>query len=277
MAGTTADSTTGSSDRQSAATSINVDVDASGSPIADAFTAEISDELEQTVRLATIGSMAAGVAHEINNLLTPVLAYAQMAQSDPEMMPKAIAKTVAGIQSACTIVDAILGFARDDADGDVAGCDIDSVIDASLACMARDLEKDQIELRRTIDPHARPQVPALILQQVLLNLILNARDAMSNQNAPRILSIVSTARADGGVMMTVSDSGPGISADVADTLFEPFTTTKTKPTHADAPIQSGGSGLGLSVCRHLLAKHAGTIDIEPPDGRGATFLITLAA
>jgi len=233
-------------------------------------------ELEQTIRLATIGSMTAGVAHEINNLLTPVLAYAQMAQSDPELMPKALDKTIAGVQTACQIVDAILGFARETADAGQV-CDVDAVLDAALACLARDLEKDDIVLEREIDGDAMPAIPPVILQQVLLNLLLNAREAMLDQHGARVLRIESFRDSYAGVVIRVSDTGPGIAPDIVATLFEPFITTKRTEGVDDEPqaIQAGGSGLGLSVCRHLLAKHGGTIDIDASYQNGAMFRIRL--
>ncbi|MCA9297114.1 MAG: hypothetical protein KC983_11370, partial [Phycisphaerales bacterium] len=169
----------------------------------------LSAELEQTVRLATLGSMAAGVAHEINNLLTPVLAYAQMSQTDPDLMPKAIEKTIAGIQTACQIVDAILGFARDAAEPAIA-CDIDAVLDASLSCLARDLEKDRICLERHLEAGLTPAIPPMILQQVLLNLLLNAREAILSERGPRILRVESAATPAGEIEIRVSDTGPGI-------------------------------------------------------------------
>jgi signal transduction histidine kinase len=246
--------------------------------LADGHDIVMPAELEQTVRLATIGSMAAGVAHEINNLLTPVLAYAQMSQTDPELMPKAIEKTIAGVQTACQIVDAILGFARDSAEPGVA-CDIEAVLDASLSCLARDLEKDRIVLIRDLETGLMPAIPPMILQQVLLNLVLNAREAILGAKGRRVLRVESRSTPAGGIEIRVSDTGPGISPAVAAKIFEPFITTKvpSRPAGDDTTIQTGGSGLGLSVCRHLLQKHAGTIEVDPTYTDGAMFHITLRA
>jgi len=235
--------------------------------------ATVQAQLEHLQRLATIGTLSAGVLHEANNLLTPALAYSQMAirrPDDEEMLRKAVSRSVSGIQGASQILRAILDFTTPaDRRNDCA--DVNDALRRALDCIGRDLGKDQIELKTAI-PHAMlAAIRPLALQQVFLNLLLNSARALRGAGGGRLE--IDGSRLPGAVMIQMSDNGPGIPDELQDRIFEPFVSGAAK----DAEDPRGGSGLGLSMCRHLIDRHGGTIAYTDTEGGGATFTIRLPA
>ncbi len=231
-------------------------------------------ELDHCHQLATLGTLTAGIAHEINNILTPVLAYAQLARSNPNdtaLRAKALDRAIGGVESASRITEAVLGFARtgDEAEQAVVA----DVINASFACLSRDPVRDGVRLILDVDADRCVRIRPLALQQVLLNLILNALSVLHGK--PGELRIESSEQPDGTTRIRVSDNGPGIPPELAATLFDPFVTTRS--AHKPSPTGHGGSGLGLAVCRRLVENSGGTIVLEPAtkDRQGASFLISL--
>jgi signal transduction histidine kinase len=238
-------------------------------------------ELDHAHQLATLGTLTAGIAHEINNILTPVLAYAQLASANPDdeaLRSKALDKTIVGVETASRIIEAVLGFARsEDREGPANVAD---VIDSTIACLGRPPERDGITLIVKADPHAHVRIQPLALQQVLLNLVLNAV-AVLRGNAGELR--IDVARdGEGRTQIRVADDGPGISPEVAETLFEPFVTSRSKPKGHGRSGGTGGSGLGLAICQRLIEEAGGSIGVAPgwftsatATGPGATFTITL--
>ncbi len=232
---------------------------------------DLHGDMEHVHRLATLGTLAASIAHEINNILTPVLGYAQLAKSDPgdaDLQAKALDRAIAGVEAASTIAEAMLGFAQPSGRTNDPAM-IKNVVDASLACMARKPDKDGIQLHSDVDPSFAVQMPAVSLQQVIINLLLNAFTALSGKRG----EVYVTASAIDRDMMqiTVADTGPGIPPAIEQTLFEPF-VTEGRP---DATRK--GSGLGLAVCKHLIQAAGGTITVSTKLGEGTAFTLQLPA
>ncbi len=180
-------------------------------------------------------------------------------------MHKAVERALAGAQRAAQISSSLLGFARE-ADGtDCAN--LRTVIDEAMGCLARDPRKDGIEF--TINaPDLVLAISPLKLQQVLLNLFLNAKQAMRRRGGK--LKVVARLE-DQVAHIDVIDTGPGIPPEIADRLFQPFVTMRP-------PLESGerhGTGLGLCICRDLVRNAGGDITVESTPGHGATFHITL--
>jgi len=230
----------------------------------------LRDGLTHSHRLATLGTLASVIAHEYNNILTPIVSYADLALSRPddhELMVKALQKTVAGCDRAAKISSSLLGFARTGESEKSA--DLLTTVDETIACMARDPQKDGIEL--TIDvPDVKVLISPLNLQQVLLNLLLNARKVLRNRQSGHIRI---TAKLDGSyVLIDVSDTGPGIPPEIRDHLFEPFVTQSTDP---DAPPSQRGTGLGLCICHDLVRAADGDITFDSEPNKGTTFHIKL--
>ena len=259
-----------------AAKPINKSVDEAAMQLHEAQSAlgAVQSDLEHTQRLATLGLMAAGVAHEINNILTPAMAYAQLAMSNPAdqaLQTKAIDKAFRAIHTATKIAQAMLGFSG--AAGDDRVANISQVMQSALDCLGRDPAKDRIRLTVKVDPNALVGIPPLALQQVLLNVLLNACTAMRKRGGD--LTICSIERADGTTMITVADTGPGIPDDVVGNIFQPFFSTRRVNGTADSRTSSGGSGLGLAICRKLVEESNGTIAAKSEPGKGTTLTIVL--
>jgi signal transduction histidine kinase len=142
-------------------------------------------------------------------------------------------------------------------------------VDETIACLARDPRKDGLELTIDVDEDLKVAMSALNLQQVLLNLILNAKKAMRRGGA---LTIRASAEGE-MVMIDVSDSGPGIPPEIVDRLFQPFVTHRI----GSGPelMEQKGTGLGLCICRDLLRHAGGSISVDSVAGQGATFHIVV--
>lgn len=238
----------------------------------------MQEHLARSHRLASLGTIAAIIAHEFNNLLTPILSYSQLALANPddsELVRKALTKAQANAEKAAHIVASMLGFTH--AGDDSRPANLAAVLDDTFNCLARDPAKDRITLRRDVPDDLRLAIPAISLQQVLLNLILNAWQAMkgtdrSDGRKGGTLAITGRAIDDARAQITIADTGPGIPADVLPHLFEPFITHRQG---ADTGVQPKGTGLGLTVCRDLIEKAGGSITVESTPDHGATFIILL--
>lgn len=231
---------------------------------------QLIDQLKRAQRLAAVGTMATMIAHEFNNILTPIISYSQYAlhKGDEELMRKALEKVLTNGERASGICTRIMGFAAGGNSGST--CSVADVVDESVACLVRDPEKDNINLRSQIDPDLAVRINADELQQVLYNLLINARQAMLQADRQGILRITGRRR-DDVVEITVQDNGSGIASDDIAHIFEPFFSTKR---HNDKPDRKG-IGLGLCVCRQIIEDAGGTIDVESTLGKGTTFTIVL--
>jgi two-component system NtrC family sensor kinase len=221
--------------------------------------------LQQSDKLSSIGLLAAGVAHEVNTPLTGISSYAQMLmQQVPETDPRhmLLQKIHRQTSRASAIVNNLLNFSRV-SDALLVPVDLHRVLDDTVQLLEAQLRNTQIEVVRTFEDDV-PLVPgnAAKLQQVFMNLILNARDAMTGGGRLEI----STAAADNAVVIRFRDSGMGIAPENLARIYDPFFTTK----------QIGqGTGLGLAVSYGIIQDHGGRIAVESRPGEGACFIITL--
>jgi len=222
-------------------------------------------------RLAAVGTMAASVAHEVNNPLTTVLGYARLLQEDkPADHPdrpglELIAGEAARMQR---IVGGLLDYARSRPDTSDGTADVNQLLRRTadlMAPAARRARADiQLELASALPPAA---ADSDALQQVLVNLVHNAMQAMPD-GGPVVVRSALTA-GDVAIEVQVIDRGPGVPPEERERVFEPFYTTKTA---------GSGTGLGLAVCRHLVTGFRGSIDVQPaPDGPGACFRVLIPA
>jgi two-component system NtrC family sensor kinase len=221
-------------------------------------------------RLAAVGTMAAGVAHEINNPLTTVLGYAKLLLEDKpdEHIDRAglelIAEEAARMKG---IVRNLLDYSRSEQPRkSSAAADVNELLRKTAAMLAPSIRRQRVELTLELAdelPNAAADLHAL--HQVFVNLVYNAAQAMPDGG----MVTARSSLAPGGVALHVDivDEGPGISADVRERIFEPFYTTK------DA---GKGTGLGLAVCKHLVSRFNGAIEVaDGPDGRGARFRVVI--
>jgi signal transduction histidine kinase len=179
---------------------------------------------------------------------------------------------VAGVESASRITEAVLGFARTDDEAERA--DVAEVVESSLACLGRDPTRDGINVVLQVEKGLEVRIRPLGLQQVLLNLVLNAVRALNGKGGELRI----TARDQNGTTtIAVADTGPGIPPSIADTIFEPFVSSHDRKC-VESSQGHGGSGLGLAVCRRLIERSGGTIVLDrsdEPSQQGARFQITL--
>jgi len=234
-------------------------------------------QLAESQRLATIGTISAVIAHEFNNILTPMISYAQLAlqsalgeRPDMELIRKALTKSFQGADKAGKICTSMLGLARgQSAVGDVS---VQTLVDEVLLVLAREPRKDGIALRVQVQPNLRVCGDPVQLEQVLLNLLINARHAMLGKGGS--LTIKATPAPDTAeVRLQVIDTGPGISEKNLPRIFEPYFTTKGTAKKGEAK----GTGLGLAICKEIVDHHKGRIEVQSELGRGTTFSIYLPA
>ncbi len=227
------------------------------------------NELIQSSKLAAVGTFAAGIAHEFNNLLGSMLGYAELGYGVDDLEEKnhSLDVVIQACRRGRSITRGLLTFARRQ-EHQRAMANLADAIDETLTLVEIDLRKSHIEIVRQVEP-----VPSTIcdlgqLAQVVLNLITNARDAMKPLGGT--LTIGLRERHD-WLELSVSDTGSGIPEEIRDKIFEPFVTTKG----ALGGSQTPGTGLGLSVSYGIVQEHGGTIAVVSAIGRGTTMTVRL--
>jgi signal transduction histidine kinase len=227
-------------------------------------------QLLQAQRLSSMGALASSVAHEFNNILTTIINYAKLglrSAGDDRARTEALEKVLKGSQRAATIVNSMLGFARNSSTQRQM-TDLVDLVEEALILTEKDLSKHHVQVEKKYQ--GRPKAPVVPgqIEQILLNLIINARQAMPRGGRLRIEvgENPSTQLAE----IRVSDTGVGIPPNQLRLIFEPFYTTKEPDEHGH-----GGSGLGLSVCRQIIEQHHGRIRVESVVGKGSTFTVKL--
>ena len=219
-------------------------------------------------RISSLGVLAGGVFHELNNALTPILNYAKLGlrNPDPAYRERALTQIVEAAQRAATITRGMLGLTRPGGSLDHREpTDLVRLVQEVIVLVEKDMMRHRVRLdvKLTGQPNARVN-PAQI-QQVLLNLLINARQAMPEGGSVRVRLGLDAAgrRAE----LSVADAGVGIAPADLRRIFEPFYSTKTGP---DAAGQ-GGTGLGLAVCRDIVEAHHGRLLRREPPRTGLDF------
>src|SRR5437867_4952963 len=227
----------------------------------------MEEQMTQTEKLTSLGLLAAGVAHEVNTPLAVISNYIQMlAKQMPDADPRQgiIDKIVKQTYRASEIVNNLLNFSRTSA-AEFAEVDLNRVVEETLSLVAHPLRTGQIHVVKHLDE----RLPAVRgssnkLQQVFLNLFLNARDAMPGGGMLQIR----TAAHNGSVQIEIADTGAGISRENIHRIFDPFFTTKSN---------GRGTGLGLSVSYGIVKEHGGKVDVRSTPGRGTSFHLEFPA
>jgi signal transduction histidine kinase len=229
-------------------------------------------ELANMNRLATAGQLSASIAHEINQPVTGIVLKASAAlrwlavdRPDMERIRNTLSDIVGAGQRAGDIINSVRSMFKKE-EGAKAAINLNNLINTVLALLRLDLQKDDVRVDTQLDE----RLPAVMgnavqLQQVILNLVVNAADAMHTVQ-PRVLTVRSNRSAAGTVRVSIEDSGTGISQADRARIFDPLFTTK-----------AGGMGMGLSICHSIIESHGGKIWVEPAAGRGSVFQFELPA
>jgi signal transduction histidine kinase len=237
--------------------------------ILDDVTARVrlEEQLQHSEKMASIGLLAAGVAHEVNTPLTGISSYAQMLRKqvgpgDPqaELLEKIEKQTF----RASKIINSLLNFSRSGG-VEFEALDVNRIVLDVLSLLEHQLETSRVKLRRELaDGLPRVRGNGNRLQQVFFNLILNAKDAMPKGGWLTLL----TRADDDTVIVEVRDTGHGIRKEDIKRIYDPFFTTKGL---------GRGTGLGLSVSYGILQEHGGAIFVDSVPGKGTSFQVTLPA
>ncbi|HLL21661.1 MAG TPA: sensor histidine kinase [Kofleriaceae bacterium] len=242
---------------------------------------ELQAALARGDRLASVGVMSAQVAHEINNPLTTVLGYAKLLQEDkPDDHPDraALEMIASEAERMKAIVGSLLEYARTPRQSEQAmktpsykeppaACQPSAVIRHVTALLGPQLKRAKATLATDVGSDASVTIDAHALQQVLVNLVQNAAQAMTDTGGGTITLGVRPAAGGIATLITVADEGPGVSPAQRTKVFDPFYTTKAAGV---------GTGLGLAVCKHLVATAGGSIEVgERGTGRGAEFRVVI--
>jgi two-component system NtrC family sensor kinase len=228
----------------------------------------LGEQLLQREKLAAVGQLVSGVAHELNNPLAGILAFSQLlmaAAPSDQAVRDAVVTINKEAKRAAKIISNLLLFARQ-RPPERAQTDLNQVVRDAVELRRYALRTHQIELHVELDP-LLPHVLAdgSQLQQVILNLITNAEHALRDYPGDKRLTIL-TRRNGELLVVTVADSGPGVPLELHDRIFNPFFTTKKV---------GEGTGLGLSISDGIVREHGGQIRLASPPGEGAVFIVEL--
>ncbi len=226
----------------------------------------IQAQLIRSEKLASLGELVAGIAHEINNPLTGILVFSSLISNDKRLDPALkndLATVIQETERCAIIVKGLLDFSRESVP-QKNWTSINDILDASLALVRNQAQFHNIEIIRDYSA----EIPAILadphqIEQVFINILLNASHAMEEGGTLRIVTELCPEH--GGVIIRIADTGCGIPEENLSKIFDPFFTTK----------QTKGTGLGLSVSYGIINSHGGIIEVESKVGVGTTFIIHL--
>lgn len=233
----------------------------------------MAEQTVNTAKLATLGEMATGLAHELNQPLAVITLAAEntlrsLARNDPSLLPGLSARQQRIIQHAMrarTIVDHLRIFGRHDA-GELSAIRLQDAIEGAKILVGRLLRESSVTLDSALSPDLPPVWGRLVpVEQVLVNLLVNARDAIGERGDPSGAVTLSAVTSGEMLVLSVRDSGPGFPPEMLSRIFEPFFTTKEV---------GKGTGLGLSICHGIMKSFGGTIEAANHPGGGAEFRLS---
>jgi signal transduction histidine kinase len=230
----------------------------------------LKEQLFQAQKLTALGELVSTTTHEFNNVLTTIINYAKMGQRhrDQATRDKAFEKILAAGQRAARITHGILGFARNRPQG-FEPVDLVKLVEDALLLLEREMTKYRVVVERQYQPAPAALASANQIQQVVMNLLVNARQAMPSGG--HIWIRIAHDVAGDTVDLTVRDTGTGIPPERLPRIFDRYYTTKSGPDASG----KGGTGLGLSFCRDVIEAHHGRIRVESAAGKGTAFTLKL--
>lgn len=237
---------------------------------ADEQIAMLKQQLAQAQKLTALGELVGTTTHEFNNVLMTIINYAKMGlrHKDTPTRDKALDKIAAAANRAAKLTNSILGFARNRSQS-FEPTDLAKVVNDSLVLLEREMAKYRVRVETKLDPVPPAMANGNQIQQILLNLLINARQAMP-QGGTLMIRLGYDA-ATNMVELIVRDTGSGMTPEVMQRIFDPFFSTKSGPDASG----KGGTGLGLATCRDIVEAHRGRIRVDSTVGRGTAFTIKL--
>jgi len=237
----------------------------------------LEEQLTQAEKLSSIGLLAAGVAHEVNTPLAVISSYTQMLakqlKADPnsQHLTPVLDKITKQTFRASEIVNGLLNFSRTGS-GDIGRVDINTMLRDTANLLEHQMRSGRVEIALDLEPNL-PAIQGNLgkLQQVVVNLLMNAKDAMQDRGAGHVT--VATEHRSGIVEIRVTDDGAGMSPETLRRIYDPFFTTKGTPKEG----QRKGTGLGLAVTYGIMQEHAGKIHVESTVGEGTEFRLEFPA
>lgn len=231
---------------------------------------QLEEQLRQAQKLTALGDLVSTTTHEFNNVLMTILNYAKMGirHRDDATRDKAFEKILNAGQRAAKITNSILGFARNRSNT-FEPTDLAKIVDDTMTLLERDLQKYRVCVELNVQPTPPVMAQGNQIQQVLMNLLINARQAMPGGG--RIILKLSHDPANQIVELMVRDTGSGIPPEKLPRIFDRYFSTKKGPDESGA----GGTGLGLSFCHDVIESHQGRIRVESTVGRGTAFTLKL--
>ena len=234
---------------------------------------QLKQQLKNNEGLIALGELAGTTTHEFNNIIMTIMNYAKMGlrYNDDAMRQKAFNIILDASTKAAKITQCILGQARNRSQ-DLEPTDLASLTDDAMLLLERELNKYKIQLEKDYEPNV-PKIMARgnQIQQVIFNLVINARQAMPDGG--RLQIRIGYDEKDNQVVWQVRDWGTGIPDDVLPHIFEPFFTTKKGPDSSG----KGGTGVGLASCKDIVQKHGGKIRVDSAVGKGTAFTLRFSA
>lgn len=231
------------------------------------------DRITRVARLASMGEMASGMAHELNQPLAAITTYARacerflaMATPDHTELEMAVREIGAEGQRAGRIIERLRQLVRTDEPESLAPLDLHEVVEELRALLCVDARLFSASIEFDLAPDL-PRIDGNLiqLQQLILNLVRNAFEALAEESTrARVVRLATSITSDREIEISVSDNGPGFPPEIVDRLFHPFATTK-----------KSGTGLGLAMCRTIVLNHGGSIDTRPGTPRGACVFVRL--
>ena len=231
---------------------------------------QLKEQLRRSQAMATLGELTSTATHEFNNVLMTVLNYSKMGlrHKDDATREKAFTKILDASQRAAKITSTILAQARN-RKADHVPTQLRSLIEDTLVLLERELRQYRVGVECELNECPDAMIDGNEIQRVLINLLVNARQAMPNGGTIQIKLAVE--HPTGQVVLSIRDSGQGIPKDQLPKIFDSFYTSKSGPDASG----KGGTGLGLSVCREIIESHRGRIRVESSVGKGTVFTLRL--
>ncbi len=230
----------------------------------------LKQQLAQAQKLTALGELVGTTTHEFNNVLMTIINYAKMGvrHQDAETRDKAFARILTASQRAAKITNSVLSMARNRSDS-LEPTDMNRLIDDTMVLLEREMRKYRVSVETVIEETPPALANGNQIQQVLLNLLINARQAMPDGG--RIVLKLAVDASSNMIDLVVRDTGCGIEPEKMKRIFEPFYSTKSGPDESG----KGGAGLGLASCRDIIESHRGRIRVESSVGKGTAFTIKL--